>query len=239
MDKIERAAAKHRKHEAKAHAPAPPVDMDARERDHRKDIVTRSLGGEVGGGTTWAIVIVVVLVGLGGGAYLASRVHGDGAVFAVAAAMAVFTLGAGIGLPFLIPVLVGTFRRSRLSRIGPGFDVGGYLEQLAQNRRKGQLLVTLAVRGELRADIPDAVRGWMPELASAEWDGPVLRLASAELEGVYTLSGGRYGGASIEFSNVRFHHCLMHIRHHVMKNLDVERIEVSITGEIERWDANP
>jgi hypothetical protein len=38
---------------------------------------------------------------------------------------------------------------------------------------------------------------------------------------------------------VLFHRALMHIRHHVMKNLDVERIEVSIAGEIERWDASP
>jgi hypothetical protein len=153
----------------------------------------------------------------------------------------VLTFGGAV----LVPVSFARLQKRRLRRIGHGFDADDYMEQLSENRRLGRLVVRVGFaspwEGNAKQSAADAVRGWMPSLDCASWDGETLSMSSKEFETRVYHSGGKHSRGGYAFTNAKVHSCFMDVVRRVLAKLDaansISRIEVKLEGKIEEWDA--
>ena len=154
-------------------------------------------------------------------------------------------VGAFAGMAAGEIVLAG-IRRWRVMRIGRGFDPHAYLAALGENRRNATLVVRVRFarpwREEARASAPDAAREWMPTLTSVAWDGDVLELRRISIECTEWISGGESTSGGRFFNNRKLHGCFIEILDDVVPRLEdvapIAKLEVSIEGTIEDWNAD-
>jgi hypothetical protein len=134
-------------------------------------------------------------------------------------------------------------RRRQVDRIGRGFDTDAYLDALAENRKRGVLVVRVSFAApwpdDARASSCDGVLEWMPSLAGVAWDGDVLALRTAELSGRGDTN--KYGGGLRAFDNRLFHGALLTIVSDVVPNLEkvapIASLSAAIDGPVEPWDS--
>jgi hypothetical protein len=134
--------------------------------------------------------------------------------------------------------------RAELARVRRGFEVGPYVEQLADNRRHAVVVFTLrfvpAIEKARRADVVDAVRGWMREPLTVEWSRDVLVARTPEQSCHLMITGGRSSGMSHEWSNRALHSQVAHFIRRVLPHLDnVAKLDVDIEGEQVAWNKEP
>jgi hypothetical protein len=243
-------AAQRRRDRAKAEAAARPSAAELRAvravREHkmRQNRIRDALAeaGLFGKIVTNGALVVGLLAPIGISVFVWGS---DG--FVATALTVVATAVSAFGLYALAEMMVASMRLSRLTRIGRGFDVDGYLDALGENRRHGTVVAraTFATPwpDDARASAHDAVMEWMPTLAGVEWAGETLVLRSSSLDGTEWLSGGRFSGGCRIFNNRDQHACVVRIVEHVVPHLEqvapIAKLAVAIEGPIEAWDADP
>ena len=83
------------------------------------------------------------------------------------------------------------------------------------------------------------MRSWVQELASVRWQDDQLVLRTRSMEAAEVTIGE--GEAIIDWSNWRFHRCVMRIVRRALPRLDgvvpVDRLKIELEGKIEPWDA--
>jgi hypothetical protein len=203
----------------------------------RAAVLKRTLGPPMK--DRWIVAIVMLsFVGLG----LAMVPFGKHLTFKIIMAGSVAAMVVMLGLPILIPSLIAKARLARLDRIGHGVDVTYYRYLMSLHRRAARVVLVLDFAGAIdpakRTQFADALRGWVPELETAEWEGDALKATSAELEGRISLFS-KFGSSRL-YTNQRFHGVVMHTVHDALPKLDavahVERLEIQLVGAVEKWD---
>jgi hypothetical protein len=247
---IEQAAAKRRAHlaagkrddDAKAvHLAAWRVKAERRTRTGLRDEAL----GDVKGGKALSMTVMLVCL-FGSVALIIWLVPHEGVLELV-----VPFAGAMVILPtmFFVPMVferrLAAARLGQLRRIGRGFDIEHYVDQLSQKRSEGRLVVRVQFERPFAATtkdaIPDAVLEWLPKVGRVAWDGDTLVLESAVLDATEWVAGGSVSRGSRYFTNVPFHARLLEIIGRVLPKLaatdPIAKLGVEITGKVLPWDA--
>jgi len=252
---IEIAALKHRAAETRSSAAAGADEAskrDLRERALAEDQRDRSLcGGKVANVATVISIGVGLLAPMGVYALVSSRITGSVVEVLGIVGFTVLALVSAFVAPSLVQAWTKAWNLRRLTKIGHGFDVDRYLEQLSCKRSDGRLVVELCFKrpwdSELRNATAEAVLEWVPGLSVSSWRateaGETLHIESTELVLTEHYSGGNHSAGSSSYTNYPAHGCLLRIASEVVPRLDaanpVTRFDVEIMGKVCPIDWEP
>jgi hypothetical protein len=203
-----------------------------RELAKRREVFKRTLGPPMK--DRWIFVIATLgLVATGAVVVNTPKNH----AFTMIMISSIGYMAVVLTLPFLIPSVIAKVRAAGLERIGYGVDLSRYRLLLSQQRKQERVVLTCTfatpVAEDKRAQLADALRGWVPELETAVWDGDALKATSAELAGTIYLTG-RYGGGR-QFSNQAAHAVVMKTLEQLPK-LGVTALDIQFDGKLETSD---